>query len=92
MNFTLSEDLALQAGKKIGLEIPKEHRVLSQDTTKQSLNIFSEMEASKELSAEGKVTQKADLQPVNSASYMKLKQYVYNSTNIYNHYIKVVLC
>jgi len=31
------------------------------------------------LLAEGKVTQKADIQPLNSESYMKLKRYVYQS-------------
>ena len=76
MTFTLSEELAKKAQTKIGLEIPKGHRVHSQDTdnTKQSLCVFSESMESKLLQAEGKVSQRTDLQPMDSAAYMKLKQ------------------
>ena len=74
MTFTLSDVLAKKAHTKMGLEIPKGHRVRSQDTTKQSLSVFSEAVESQQLQAEGKVTQRTDLQPVDSAAYMKLKQ------------------
>ena len=73
-NFILSEELARKAGRQMGLEVPREHRVRTQDTSKQSLSAFSELTSSKELTAEGKVTQRADLQPVDSTAYMKLKQ------------------
>ena len=50
--------------------------MMLQDTSRQSLSIFSEESSSNQLTAEGRVTQKADLQPFDSASYMKLKQLV----------------
>ena len=76
MTFTLSEELAVKAKEKMKLdsEVPRQHRVITQDTTKQSLCVFSEASESKKLAAEGKVTQRADFQPVDSAAYMKLKQ------------------
>lgn len=86
MRYFLSEELAKKAGSKKGLEIPREHRVHSQDTSKQSLNTFSEAMNSGELEAEGKVTQRADLQPMDSVAYMKLKQYEnfnYGMINLY---------
>lgn len=86
MQFTLSEALAKKAGSKLTqkaavqgskvdlLEVPRVHRVHTQDTSKQSLNAFSEATNSRELEAEGRVTQRADLQPMDSAAYLKLKQ------------------
>lgn len=72
--YTLSEDLSVQAGKRLKLDVPREHRLLTLDTSRQSLNVFSESAASKLLEVEGKVTQKAELQPVNSTAYMQLKR------------------
>lgn len=82
MTFTLSEelakktgsDLAKAAGSEVGLEIPRDHRVHTQDTTKQSLSVFSEAVESNELRSEGKITQRADLQPLDSTLYLKLKK------------------
>lgn len=74
MTFTLSEELAKKAKTRMGLEIPRGHRVHSQDTTKQSLSVFSEATESQALEAEGRVTQRTDFQPMDSAAYMKLKQ------------------
>ena len=75
MKFSLSEDVARKASIKLGagLEIPREHRIHTQDTARQSISAFSEA-ATGELEAEGKVTQRADLQPMDSSKYMKLKQ------------------
>lgn len=56
------------------MEIPREHRVHTQDTTKQSISAFSEATETKLLEAQGKVTQRIDLQPLDSTAYMKLKQ------------------
>ena len=86
MQFTLSEALAKKAGSKLTqkaagegskvgvLEVPRVHRVHTQDTSKQSLNVFSEAASNGELEAEGRVTKRADMQPMDSAAYMKLKQ------------------
>lgn len=85
MQFTLSEVLAKKASSdlakradgdrsKVKLEVPRVHRIHTQDTSKQSLNAFSETANSRELEAEGHVTQRADLQPLDSVTYMKLKQ------------------
>lgn len=73
VTFTLSESLAQEEGQRLGLEIPRQHRLLTQDISSQSLATFSEDSSSGELMAEGKVVQKADIQPVDSDSYMKLK-------------------
>lgn len=75
MKFILSEDLAKRTGAKMDLEIPRVHLMHTQDTTQQHLNAFSET-ATKQLEAEGKVTQRADLRPLDSVAYMNLKQYV----------------
>lgn len=56
------------------MEMPREHRVLLQDTSRQSLSTFSEEGSTSQLTAEGRVTQKADIQPYDTASYMKLKK------------------
>lgn len=74
VSFTLSKELAEKGSKKVGMEMPREHRVLLQDTSRQSLSTFSEENSTSQLTAEGKVTQKADIQPFDTASYMKLKQ------------------
>lgn len=78
MSFILSEDLAKAGSSTVGgLEIPREHRVQTQDTSRQSLNAFSEsMEGveRREVAAEGKVTQRTELQPIDSDAYRKLKQ------------------
>lgn len=74
VSFTLSEDLAKKGSEKVGMDMPKEHRVLLQDTSRQSLSTFSEESSTNQLTAEGRVTQKADVQPFDSASYMKLKK------------------
>ena len=74
MRFILSEELAKKSGDKSKVEIPREHKVRSQDTSNQSLSAFSESVESCRLEAEGKVSQRIDLQPLDSAAYMKLKQ------------------
>ncbi len=80
MTFTLSEELARKAGLKLSvqgktaLELPRAHRVNTQDTSKQNLNAFSESTSTNQLEAEGRVTQRADFQPMDSTAYMKLKQ------------------
>ena len=74
MSFTLSEELTKKGSQKIGMEMPREHRVLLQDTSRQSLCTFSEDSSTNQLMAEGRVTQKADIQPLDTASYMKLKK------------------
>lgn len=78
MHFTLSEELAKKADSKLAsagvLQIPRVHRVNTQDTSKQSLNAFSEAVNSEELEAEGRVTRRADFHPMDSAAYMKLKR------------------
>ena len=74
MRFILSEDLAKKAGTKTKVAIPREHKLRSQDTAgNQSICAFSETVQSKEMQAEGKVTQRTDLQPLDSDAYMKLK-------------------
>lgn len=82
MHFTLSEalakkagsNLAKSAGSKVALQIPRVHRVNTQDTSEQSLSGFSEAAHSGELEVEGRVTRRADLHPLDSAVYMKLKR------------------
>lgn len=74
MRFILSEELAKKAGARNKVEIPREHKVRSQDTTNQSISAFSESAENMKLEAEGKVTQRTDLQPLDSDTYMKLKQ------------------
>jgi hypothetical protein len=86
MEFSLSEVLARKAGSKMAqkaagegskvaaLELPRVHRVNTQDTSRQSLNVFSEFGSGGELEVEGRVAQRVDLQPADSAAYMKLKQ------------------
>lgn len=77
MSFILSEDLAKAGAIKAGLEIPREHRLQIHDTSRQSLSGFSEsldgMEK-REVLAEGKVIQRAELQPLDSEAYRKFKQ------------------
>ena len=74
VTFTLSDELAKQQSEKIGLEVPREHRVVMQDPSRQSLSVFSEDSATDQILAEGRVTQKADIQPLSTTAYMKLKQ------------------
>ena len=77
MSFILSEDLARKGASKAGgLEIPREHNVRMQDASRQALSGFSESVGSveNEVLAEGKVVQRAELQPIDSAAYRKLKQ------------------
>ena len=42
VTFTLSESLAKEEGERLGLEIPRQHRLLTQDISSQSLATFSE--------------------------------------------------
>lgn len=42
VTFTLSDTLAKWEGEKIGLEVPREYKMLTQDISKQSLATFSE--------------------------------------------------
>jgi len=42
VGFTLTEELAKRGAEKMGLEIPREHRMIMQDTSRQSLATFSE--------------------------------------------------
>lgn len=77
MSYIMSDDLAKAGARKVGgLEIPKEHRLQMQDTSRQSLSCFSESMGSVEgkVLVEGKVKQRAELQPIDSAAYRKLKQ------------------
>ena len=48
MTFTLSESLAQEEGQRLGLEIPRQHRLLTQDISSQSLATFSEDSSSGE--------------------------------------------
>ena len=78
MKFFMSQDLA-KAGARCngGLEIPREHRMQMQDTSRQSLSSFSESVTAaetKEVLVEGKVVQRVELQPVDCPAYRKLKQ------------------
>ncbi len=46
-----------------------------QPIARQALSVFSEGAGdTREMIVEGKVSQRADIQPINSAAYMKLKQ------------------
>ena len=78
MSFVLSEELAKAGSKAVGaLEIPREHRVQTQDTSRQSLCVFSESvegAEKREVCGEGKVIQRTELQPMDSEAYRKLKQ------------------
>jgi len=78
MCFVLSEELAKAGSKAVrALEIPREHKVQTQDTSRQSLCVFSEtVEGAerREVCGEGKVIQRTELQPVDSEAYRKLKQ------------------
>ena len=78
MSFVLSEELAKAGSATVGgLEIPREHRVQTQDTSRQSLCVFSETVEGAEkraVAGEGKVTQRTELRPLDSEAYRKLKQ------------------
>ena len=74
VSFSLSEELAKKGSEKVGMEMPREHRVVLHDSSRQSLCTFSEESSSSQLTAEGRVSQKADIQPFDTASYMKLKK------------------
>lgn len=72
VDFTLAKELATTAVE--GIELPCEHRVLTQDSVSQCLCLFSE-DSSGTLLAEGKVVQRADIQPTDNSVYMKLKRH-----------------
>ena len=74
VTFSLAEDLARQGTEEIGTELPRDHRVLMQNISSQTLCVFTEGGPVNEVVAEGRVTQKADIQPLDSNVYMKLKQ------------------
>lgn len=74
MTFTLSEDLGRQGAEKIGTDLPRDHRVIMQNISSQTLSVFTEGGPINDVVAEGRVTQKADIQPLDSTVYMKLKQ------------------
>jgi transcription initiation factor TFIIF subunit beta len=77
VTFTVAPDLIKKEQADIGVEIPAEHKVQMQNTSLQSLSTFSEEVGVADgrglLAAEGKVNQRADIQPVSSEVYMKLK-------------------
>jgi transcription initiation factor TFIIF subunit beta len=77
VSFTVAPELLQKAQAEIGVEIPAEHRVHMQNTSSQSLCTFSEevgvAGGCGQLMAEGKVSQRADIQPPSSEVYMKLK-------------------
>ncbi len=78
MCFVLSEEFAKSGSTTFGgLDIPREYKVHTQDTSRQSLCVFSESVEGvekREVAGEGKVIQRTELQPVDSDAYRKLKQ------------------
>ncbi len=74
VTFTLSEELSRRASSA-GPALPTQHRVVMQPIARQTLSVFSEgVGETREVNVEGKVSQRADIQPVDNAAYMKLKQ------------------
>ncbi len=73
VTFNLSEELSHQTDPDQP-PLPTKHRVVMQSLSSQSLSVFSEGEGGGQVVAEGKVSQRADIQPLDSAAYMKLKQ------------------
>lgn len=74
MTFKLSENQFHQSSSTTPA-LPTEHRVVMQPIARQALSVFSEGAGdTREMIVEGKVSQRADIQPINSAAYMKLKQ------------------
>lgn len=72
------------------MQLPDEHRVNIQETKTQCISVFSENHSTGNryfikssyysylgnLLSEGKIIQRADIQPVNSSVYMSLKRFV----------------
>lgn len=75
VSLTIAQKLAAEASKEMGLELPQQHKVLMNNASQQSLAVFSEDRETGLLQAEGRVAQKADVQPTNTTAYMKLKQH-----------------
>ncbi len=73
VTFDLSEELSHQT-QPDQPPLPTKHRVVMQSISSQSLSVFSEGTDGGQVVAEGKVSQRADIQPVHTAEYMKLKQ------------------
>ena len=74
VSFTLSDELSKQTSGDAPA-LPREHRVVMQPVSTQTLSVFSEgTGGGDEVVAEGRVTQRADIQPVDSKVYMALKQ------------------
>ncbi|XP_065887281.1 general transcription factor IIF subunit 2-like isoform X2 [Dysidea avara] len=71
VSFTISEATAASLGD--GIKIPNKHKVLVQGVQSQCLCVFSES-SSGDISAEGKVAQRAEVQPIVSKTYLDLKK------------------
>ena len=72
-----------------GIEIPREHKVHLQSFGNQSMYVFSEDTEGK-LVAEGKVVQKAEMQPHQNKHYLQLKRFV--SIYCVSQYVQRSVC
>ena len=73
-----------------GIEIPREHKVHLQSFGNQSMYVFSEDTEGK-LVAEGKVVQKAEMQPHQNKHYLELKRFV-SIYCVYQYVQRSVMC